>query len=274
MSHSSGKTAEAAAYHLSPHQWTDVIQYLTADELQALRLVGNRGMHLEDPALTCHLQLRMDKAPFFLQTTPTLHHRSTLLDEAKKWLTNRRRLVIDDASAKICPHRVAYLLSNGYMNHVSQVVIFDCHAHRAIFSLLAQLPNIESLKLASHASEQDEGVLDELEGIVSSIDVIRSLKHLDIEFDCVIHGSRLSFLRKLPGMQNLRLRGFDLSDGISSMSGLRELKSLHLCHGNFYSSPRYVGYCLYCAMKTSLLATLTSSYHRVYFVQKQCCTGR
>lgn len=156
MSYSSMKTAEAAAYHLSPHQWTDIIKYLTADELKALRLVGNRSMHLEDPGLTCHLELRMDKAPFFLSSSAdSMHHthnRSILLDEAKKWLTNRSRLVIDDATAKICPHRVAYLVSNGYMNHVSQVVIFDCHVHRAIFSLLAQLPNLESLKLARGCS--------------------------------------------------------------------------------------------------------------------------
>jgi hypothetical protein len=41
----------------------------------------------------------------------------------------------------------------------------------------------------------------------------------------------------LHGLKHLRLRGFDLSDGISSTGGLRDLITLHLCHGNFYSSP-------------------------------------
>lgn len=188
-------------------------------------------MHLADPSLTCHLRLRMDRAPFF---SPDNKFTET---QAKKWLTNRHRLVINDPSPKICPQRVAYLAANGFFDSISEVVIFDCHVHRTIFSLLAQLPNIESLKLASHASDEKEGVLDELEIMVSSAGEIHGLKHLDVEFDCVVHGSRLSFLRNLDGMQHLRLRGFDLSDGISSMAGLGHLTSLHLCHGNFYSSP-------------------------------------
>ena len=76
-----------------------------------------------------------------------------------------------------------------------------------------------------------------LEFVVTNLGKIHGLKHLDVEFDRVIHGSRLSFLRNLQGLKHLRLRGFDLSDGISSMGGLRNLITLHLCHGVFFSSP-------------------------------------
>ena len=227
--------AAGAASSLSLHQWTGVIQYLTTEDLKALRLVGDKEMNMEDPYLTRHLQLRMDKAKFFSSLAADAVN--TTLDQARRWLTNRRRLVINDASAEMCPHRVAYLAATGYMDSISELVIFDCHAHSQIFSLLTQLPNLESLRLASHANEQEEGVLDSLECIVKSVGRIHSLKQLDIEFDCVIHGSRLSFLRSSPGIKHLRLRGFDLSDGISSMSGLKDLSTLHLCHGNFFSSP-------------------------------------
>jgi hypothetical protein len=220
-----------AAGSLPPHQWSDVIQYLTADELKALRLAGSKAMHLADPSLTIHLQLRMDRAPFFLADN------DFTLGQAKDWLSNRRRLVINDASLSICSHRVSYLAANGYMNSVREVVIFDCHAHRNIVAPLAQLPNLESLILASHTGDREEGVLDELELLVDGVGKLRSLKRLDVEFDCIVHGSRLCFLRQLQGLTHLRLRGFDLSDGISSMGGLRDLTTLHLCHGNFYSSP-------------------------------------
>jgi len=189
-------------------------------------------MNLADPSLTCHLTLRIDRAPFF----STANNNFTV-SQAKKWLANRHRLVVNDASPKICSHRVAYLVANGFLDSVSEIVIFDCHVHRTIFALLAQLPNIESLKLASHGGDEEEGVLDELEIMVASVGRIYGLKHLDLEFDSVVHGSRLSFLRNLQRLQSLRLRGFDLSDGISSMGGLNNLTSLHLCHGNFYSSP-------------------------------------
>lgn len=218
-----------AAKSLSPHQWMDIIQYLTADDLKALRLAG--GKDLADPVLTSHLQLRMDMAPFFSTDD------DFTVGQATQWLTNRRRLVINVASPKICLHRVAYLVASGYLDSVTQVVIFNCHVHRAIFEILVSLPSLKSLRLASHASEQEKGVLDELEFIVANVGRARSLKQLDLEFDCVIHGSRLSYLRNAQGLKHLRLRGFDLSDGISSMGGLRDLTTLHLCHGNFYSSP-------------------------------------
>ncbi|KAL7546174.1 hypothetical protein ACHAWF_009516 [Thalassiosira exigua] len=216
---------------LSPHQWQDVIKYISADDLKALRLAGGKQLHLADPSLTCHLQLRMDKAPFFSSDDVVT------VDRAQQWLTNRRRLVLNDVSSKICPHRLAYLVAHGYLNSVTEVVVFDCHLHRTVVALLAMLPNLESLSIASHASDQEAGVLDELEFIVASVGKIQSLKSLDMEFDCVIHGSRLSFLRNQQGLRHLRLRGFDLSEGISSMGGLRNLSTLHLCHGNFFSSP-------------------------------------
>mmetsp|Transcript_38810 Transcript_38810/g.66241 ORF Transcript_38810/g.66241 Transcript_38810/m.66241 type:complete len:430 (-) Transcript_38810:108-1397(-) len=219
-----------AAIHLSPHQWSDIVQYLTAEELKALRLAGSRDVPLADPSLTCHLQLRMDKAPFFSAND------MFLVSQARKWLTNRQALVINDVAPKICPNRVAYLVGNGFLDSVSQIVIFDCHLHRVLFSLLSQLPNLESLRLASHASDQGK-LLDDLEAMVANVGKMLRLKKLDIEFDCVIHGSRLSFLRKLHSLEHLRLRGFDLSDGITSMGGLIKLNYLHLCHGNFYSSP-------------------------------------
>ena len=226
---------EAAAIGLSPHLWIDVVRYLTADELKELRLAGSKEIHLADPSLTCHLQLRMDKAPFF--SSGSVDNGSFADGQAKKWLTNRRRLVVNDdasSSPRICPRRVAHLVANGFLDTVTHIVIFDCHLHRNIFALLAQLPNLESLTLASHASDQDVGVLDDLESIVANVGEIHTLKHLDIELDCVIHGSRLSFLRRLKYLKHLRLRGFDLSDGISYMRDLNDLTTLDLCHGNFY----------------------------------------
>ncbi|KAL9185203.1 hypothetical protein ACHAXT_002980 [Thalassiosira profunda] len=215
---------------LSPHQWGDIVAYLGADDLKALRLVGNKDMHLEDPSLTCNLQLRLDKAPFFAPNN------NCTLEQARRWLIGRRRLVINDAGANICPQRVSYLATHGFLDQVSELVVYNCHVHREIFSLLSQLPNIISLKLVSDANDQ-EGALDELEHVLSDCGNLRSLTHLDIELDCVVHGSRLNFLRCTQDMKSLRLRGFDFSDGISSMGALCNLSSIHLCHGNFYSSP-------------------------------------
>ncbi|KAL7531871.1 hypothetical protein ACHAXR_006272 [Thalassiosira sp. AJA248-18] len=226
--------AIAAAGQVSPSQWTDilkhVVQYLTADEFKSLRLVGGKDMlNLSDPSLTCHLHLRMDTAPFFSNDA-----RITWAN-VRKWLTNRRCLVINNVDSKLNTNRVAYMVAKGYLDSVSQLIVFDCHAHHAIIALLSQLPNLESLVLADQGSE--EQVLDDLESAVACVGKMSSLKHLDIEFDCTVNGSRLSFLRNLQGLEHLRLRGFDLSDGIPCMRGLRSLNSLHLCHGNFYSSP-------------------------------------
>ena len=222
-------TIRSAATSLSPHQWTNVARYLTAEEIASFRL-GNKEI-TSDLSLTSHLQLRIDRAPFFSADN------ALNISQARQWLTNRSRLLIDDANAKICPHRVAYLVENKFLDAVTSLDIFDCHIHRKIFTLLSHLPNLQSLRLASHASDQEDGVLDKLENIVASIGGIPNLKQLDIEFDCLVQGSRLSFLRRIKSITHLRLRGFDLSEGISSIGELQDLTSLHLCHGNFFSSP-------------------------------------
>ena len=222
-------TKRSAATSLSPHQWTNVARYLTAEEIASFRL-GNKEI-TSDLSLTSHLQLRIDTAPFFSADN------TFDISQARQWLTNRSRLLIDDPNAKICPHRVAYLVDNGFLDTVISIQIFDCHIHHKIFAILSHLPNLQSLRLASHASDQEEGVLEKLENIVASIGGITTLKQLDIEFDCLVHGSRLSFLRHVKGITHLRLRGFDLSEGISSIGELQDLTSLHLCHGNFFSSP-------------------------------------
>ena len=176
-------TVGPAAASLPHHQWSHVIQYLTTDKLKALRLAGSKTMHLADPSLTIHLHLRIDKTPFFLAAN------DFTVSQVKEWLANRRRLVINDASINICSQCIAYLAVNGFMNSVSEIVIFDCHVHGNIVALLAQLPNLESLRLASHTIDQEEGVLDELELLIKSVGNVYSLKKLDIEFDCIVNGS-------------------------------------------------------------------------------------
>jgi len=94
---------------------------------------------------------------------------------------------------------------------------------------------VTSLVLIDHGDRSE--ALEELEAIIFHVGSMHSLTTLDIEFDAVIHGSRLSFLRNLHALQHLRLVGFDLSAGIPSLGGLRDLTTLHLCHGNFFSSP-------------------------------------
>ncbi|KAL7535669.1 hypothetical protein ACHAWF_005233 [Thalassiosira exigua] len=225
----------AAAGSLSPHEWSgvvkSVVRYLTADEIKCLRLVGGREMRLSDPSLTSHLRLRMDKAPFFRadDDSPGEH--------VRKWLTNRRRLIIDDVNSRMCMRRVGTLVAQGCLNSVSQVIVLDCHAHRRIISMLTELPNLKSLVLADNENDEEQEVLDDLEFIVAQVGKMPFLRHLDIEFDMTVHGSRLSFLRNLPRLERLRLRGFDMSDGINYIRPLESLKSCHLCHGNFYSSP-------------------------------------
>mmetsp|Transcript_2816 Transcript_2816/g.5110 ORF Transcript_2816/g.5110 Transcript_2816/m.5110 type:complete len:412 (+) Transcript_2816:112-1347(+) len=216
---------------LSNDQWMDIIQYIGADDFKALRLAGNKAMCLSDPKLTSHLQLRMDRVPFFCEND--IHFSEGVI---RQWLENRNRLVINDVDAKLSPSRVAYLVANGFLDSVSEILVHDCHHHRMIIEILSNLPNVKSLMLVSNQGDQTEA-LDELEAIIIHVGNMHSLTSLDIEFDTVVYGSRLSFLRNLQGLKHLRLVGFDLSVGISSMEGLRDLATLHLCHGNFYSSP-------------------------------------
>ncbi|KAL9186361.1 hypothetical protein ACHAXT_005599 [Thalassiosira profunda] len=231
-------SAVDVAGRMSPHELQcfnqGIIRYLTADELKALRLVGGKALQLTDPSLTSHLQLRMDRAPFFRAD----NYNSFPEDRTKKWLANRRRLVIKGADAKICPSRVADLVADGSLDAASELVVNDCHAHRDVISLLTRLPHLDSLTLASHEDDDDQALLENLEYILSQVGKMKSLRHLDLEFHCTVHGSRLSFLRDMKGLESLRLRGFDLSyGGISYMREMRFLTSLHLCHGNIYNSP-------------------------------------
>lgn len=214
---------------LSNDQWMDIIQYLRGDDLKALRLTGNKAMCLSDPKLTSHLQLRMDRVPFFC-----INNINFCEGYIRNWLDNRNRLVINDV-AKMCARRVAYLVANGFLDSVSEIIIHDCHHHRTIIEVLSNLRNVKSLMLIDQG-DQSEAV-DELENIISHVGNMESLTTLDVDFDTVVHGSRLSFLTGLRELRHLRLVGFDLSEGISYMGILRSLETLHLCHGNFYSSP-------------------------------------
>ncbi|KAL3781639.1 hypothetical protein ACHAWO_001915 [Cyclotella atomus] len=219
---------------LPTSQWTDVIRYLTADDLKSLRLIGSREPRLSAPPLTSHLQLRMDRAPFFLRNVEFTEL------ETGKWLANRRHLIINDAHAPICSRRVAYLISRGYLNSITQIIVHDCHAHAHIVTLLSVLPNAQCLKLIDQGNPEEISnvrIRNDLELMVAAVGRMTSLEALDIEVDCVISGRNLMFLQNLYGLKHLRLRGFDLSRGIENMANLIQLESLHLCHGNFYSSP-------------------------------------
>ena len=214
----------------SNDQWMDIIQYLDVDGFKSLRLAGNKAMCLSDPALTSHLQLRMDKVPFFCENDCVFSEQFI-----RQWLENRTRLVINDVHAKMSPSRVTYLIENGFLDSVSEVVVYDCHYHRTMVEVISRLPTIRALTLID-AGDQGEST-SELEAIIFQVGNMPSLTTLDIEFDSVLHGSRLSFLLALQDLQHLRLLGFDLSEGINYLSHLKDLETLRLCHGNFYSSP-------------------------------------
>jgi len=213
---------------LPSHEWSGIVRYTTAEDLMSLRLVGSKVLHLSDPSLTSHLSLRMDKATFF--STNKVH----TVDQIRRWLANRRTLVINDVHSEVCPIRVDYLVKKGFLDSVSDIVVMDCHFHLNIISILSQLPNLESLKLVDTG---DKEVLDDLEALLTHVGRITSLQRLDIDFNCVISSSRLSIICKMHNLKYLRLRGFDFSDGLHYMSKLDSLETLHLCHGNFYSSP-------------------------------------
>jgi hypothetical protein len=227
---------------LPVHQWVNVIQFLGADDLKSLRLTGSKQLGLFDPLFTSHLNLRMDMVPFFGAD------KKYTSQSIRRWLHQRKRLVINGKNKNIHPARVAYLVKNGYLDTVSQVVVYDCSSHVAVISQLALLPNIKCLKLVDHhldyhlASGQvnpdyNASVHENLDAVVGSLRKMTSLNVLDIEVDCVVSGRRLSAIDDMKELKSLRLRGFDFSEGVKHVANLTELEHLHLCHGNFYSSP-------------------------------------
>ena len=117
---------------LSNDQRMDIIQYLGANDFKALRLAGNKAMCLSDPKLTSHLQLRMDRVPFFCEND--IHFSEGVI---RQWLEDRNRLVINDVDAKLSPSRVAYLVANGFLDSVSEILVHDCHHHRMIIEILS-----------------------------------------------------------------------------------------------------------------------------------------
>lgn len=153
--------------------------------------------------------------------------------------------MINGRNSKIHPARVALLVKGRYLDSVTQVIVYDASSHGATIAQLATLPNIQSIKLVDHhlaggqqiGKEYDTAVQENLDNIVDSLRKMTSLKVLDIEVDSVISGRRLSILEDMKELKSLRLRGFDFSEGIKHVGGLTQLEDLHLCHGNFYSSP-------------------------------------
>lgn len=218
---------------LSTDQWTSIIPYLGTEDFKALRIAGNKAMGLSQPNLTRHLQLRVDRIPFFSEKGGDHCHFSETY--MRQWLFDRTRLVINDADAKLCPRRMAYLLANGMLNSVTELIVHDCHWHGGIIELFPYLPNLKSLFLVDQGDAREK--IDLLDNIIAHVARMPLLTTLDIEFDTVIQGSRLSFLEGMQSLKHLRLVGFDLSEGIRYLRSLKDLETLRLCHGNFYSSP-------------------------------------
>jgi len=167
----------------------------------------------------------------------------------RRWMHNRKRLVLNgrEEHTNIHPARVKYLVEHGFLDAVSQIVVYDCSCHGAVISQLVRLPNVSTLQLVDHhlarggqimSEERDCKVQENLDSIVDSLrNISSSLNVLDIEVDCVVSGKRLTALEDMKELKSLRLRGFDFSEGVKSIGRLTQLEHLHLCHGNFYSSP-------------------------------------
>ncbi|KAL3765282.1 hypothetical protein ACHAW5_005692 [Stephanodiscus triporus] len=123
----------------------------------------------------------------------------------------------------------------------TELSILDCRVLARPTSVLLEsfCPRLASLALVDGACDPyDVGALEDLEAVVSCLGALRSLVRLEVEFEyCVVDGCRLSSLAGLRRLEHLRLRGFDLSDGIAHVGRLRSLRSLHLCHGNARISP-------------------------------------
>ena len=220
---------------LSHDQRTDLVRYLDPGDLRSLRVAAGRSTGFADPRLTPHLPLRLDRVPFLRDDDVADGPDSE--GRARRWLERRRRLVIDDARAALSADRAARLAARGLLDAASSLRVHDCRRHGKVLASLARLPNLKSLTLVDHGAPGE--ALDELKDILRHVGRMRQLVSLDVEFDLVLPGDRLSFLRELRGLRHLRLVGFDLSAGLGALRGRTTgLTTLHLCHGNPYSSPR------------------------------------
>jgi len=213
--------------------WTNIISYLDVDDFKALRL-SSKLLGLTDPKFGSHLTLRIDKVPFFCDNDL----RNFTEEMIHKWLFKRTKLIINDRHVKLSAIAIDYLVSHGFLDSITNVAVYDSHCHRPAIEHLTRLPNLQSLKLVDQC-EEESSETEELESILLNVRNMSSstLLNLDVDFDSVLSGTRLSFLRGLDKLNHLRLRGFDLSDGLCNLSSLNNLETLLLCHGNFFSSP-------------------------------------
>lgn len=209
--------------------WSNIISYMEVDDFKALRL-SSKLLGLTDPKFSSHLTLRIDKVPFFCENV----FRNFDKELARKWLYKRTKLVINDHRTEL--RAMDYLVSHGYLDSITNVIVYDSHCHRRAIEKLTRLPNLKSIKLADQG-EKESSEIEKLESILLTVANSSSLTNLDVEFDSVLSGTRLSFLRGLDKLKHLRLQGFDLSDGLCNLVSLSNLETLNLCHGNFYSSP-------------------------------------
>lgn len=232
-------TGEAIpASTLDGHLWSSIFEYLEPDELQNMRLAGSKDLVFHDPLFTSHLPLRMDLATFFRENKDETRASLRII---KRWLYNRKSLVIGSRVAHIHPGRVASMIKLGFMNSVEEIVVLNCAFHRKVIAELIKLPNLTAIKLDDELpsvclmqkkGRYHEAVLRETTGIVNSLKNLTKLEVLDIELDCTVMGRHLSVLQDMKNLRSLSLRGFDLSEGIEHIHSLTELENLHLCHGN------------------------------------------
>jgi len=212
--------------------WTNIISYLEVDDFKALRVGVGAG--LDHPKFGSHLALRIDKVPFFCQND------FCNFDEefARKWLYKRKKLVINQSgvNCQLEPRAVDYLVSRGFLDSITSVVVYDSLCHRRAIEKLMKMPNLKSVKLVDQ-NDEESSEREKLESMLLHVANTSSLTDLDVEFDRVLSGTRLSFLRGLDKLKHLRLQGFDLSNGLCNLAPLSNLETLNLCHGNFYSSP-------------------------------------
>ena len=116
----------------------NTIKYLDSDDLKSLRLSGNKSMCLSDPRLTSHLHLRMDKVPFFCENNLNFSE-----EYIQQWLYNRSTLVIkNDEKVNWSASRVTYLVSNGFMDSVTDIIIHNCERYSLNLSYLSLQINV------------------------------------------------------------------------------------------------------------------------------------